>query len=117
MDIERFSDSETVSGIGHTIDRPFRVRSKSQGRSILLVDTKSKSMDDRSALSVPRQNMNAYAFSPIGLIPKVLQHMNKFSCQLFLIAPQWPRRHWYTDLLQMLVAPIRRLSNKITPYF
>ena len=64
MDIQRFSDSKTVSGIEHTIDRPFRVRSKSQGRSILLVDTKSKSMDDRSALSVPRQNMNAYAFPP-----------------------------------------------------
>ena len=51
MDIERCSDSETVSGIGHTNDRPFRVRSKSQGRSILLVDTQSKSMEDRCSLS------------------------------------------------------------------
>ena len=61
------------------------------------------------ALSVPWQNMNAYAFPPMVLIPKVLQHMKKFRCQLILIAPQWPRRHWYTDLLQMLVAPPRRL--------
>lgn len=61
------------------------------------------------ALSVPWQNMDAYAFPPISLIPKVLQHMKKFRCQLILIAPQWPRRHWYTDLLQMLVAPPMRL--------
>ena len=61
------------------------------------------------ALSVPWQNMDAYAFPPISLIPKVLQHMKKFRCQLILIAPQWPRRHWYTDLLQMLVAAPKRL--------
>lgn len=61
------------------------------------------------ALSVPWQNLDAYAFPPIALIPKVLQHMKKFHCQLILIAPQWPRRHWYTDLLQMLIAPPMRL--------
>ena len=61
------------------------------------------------ALSVSWENMEAYAFPPIALIPKVLQHMKKFHCQLILIAPQWPRRHWYTDLLQMLVACPRQL--------
>ena len=51
MDVERFSDSETVSGIGHTNDRPFRVRSELQGRSISLVATQSKSVEYRCSLN------------------------------------------------------------------
>ena len=42
------------------------------------------------------------AFPSMTLIPKVLQHL-KSSGQLILITPQWPRRSWYTDLLQMLI--------------
>ena len=37
-------------------------------------------------LSVSRENMEAYAFPPICLIPKVLQHMKRFQCQLILIS-------------------------------
>lgn len=52
--------------------------------------------------------MIAYAYFPICLIPKTLSHMKQFQCQIIFIAPQWPRRHWYTDLLQMLIdIPIR----------
>ncbi|MCG8035213.1 MAG: hypothetical protein JAZ03_23955 [Candidatus Thiodiazotropha taylori] len=61
------------------------------------------------ALSIAWENMEAYAFPPICLLPKVLQHMKKFHCQVILIAPQWPRRNWYTSLLQLLVACPRRL--------
>ena len=52
------------------------------------------------ALTISWEGMEAYAFPPICLIPKVLQHMQKFNCQIILIAPLWPRRNWYTDLLQ-----------------
>ena len=52
--------------------------------------------------------MYAYAYPPICLIPKILQYMRQFHCQIILIAPQWPMRHWYADLLQFLIAyPIR----------
>ena len=61
------------------------------------------------ALSIAWENMEAYAFPPICLVPKVLQHMKKFRCQIILIAPQWPRRNWYTDLLQMSIACPRKL--------
>ena len=61
------------------------------------------------ALSIAWENMEAYAFPPICLIPKVLQHMRKFQCHIILITPQWPRRHWYTNLLQMSVACLRKL--------
>ena len=53
--------------------------------------------------------MEAYAFPPICLVSKVLEHMSQYQCQILLIAPQWPRRHWYTSLLQKLIDYPRRL--------
>ena len=61
------------------------------------------------ALSIPWNNMEAYAFPPICLVPKVLAHIALFHCRIILIAPQWPRRHWYTNLLQSLIDYPRRL--------
>ena len=60
------------------------------------------------AFSITWNRMFAYAFPPLCLVPKVLEHMKQGQCQIVLIAPQWPRRHWYPDLLQLCVAnPIR----------
>jgi hypothetical protein len=59
------------------------------------------------ALTISWEKMYAYAYPPICLIPKILQYMRQFHCQIILIAPQWPRRHWYADLLQfLLVLPV-----------
>lgn len=56
------------------------------------------------ALTISWENMFAYAFPPLCLIPKLLSHMQQFrNCRLILIAPMWPRRHWYTEVLQNLV--------------
>ena len=60
------------------------------------------------AFSMSWNQMFAYAFPPICLILKVFQHMRLGQCQVILIAPQWPRRHWYPDLLEMCIAnPIK----------
>ena len=60
------------------------------------------------AFSMSWNQMFAVAFPPICLIPKVLQNMRLGQCQVILIAPQWPRRHWYPDLLEMCIAnPIK----------
>ena len=61
------------------------------------------------ALSIPWDGMIAYAFPPISLIPKVLEHMALYQCQLILIAPLWPRQHWYTNLLSMAIGFPRSL--------
>ena len=63
------------------------------------------------ALSIQWESMEAYAFPLITLIPKVLQHMKRFQCKLILIAPPWPRRSWYTDLLQMLIDFSKEATN------
>ena len=65
------------------------------------------------ALTISWEGMFAYAFPPICLIPRVLEHMKQFRCRLILIAPQWPRRHWYTTLLQMCVAEPIRLPYRV----
>ena len=69
-------------------------------------DKKALAVD---ALSILWEGMMPHAFPPICLIPKVLQHMSRFHCQILLIASQWPRRHWYTNLLQLLIAVPKRL--------
>ncbi|XP_045212562.2 uncharacterized protein LOC123563664 [Mercenaria mercenaria] len=56
------------------------------------------------ALSIAWQNIFAYAFPPVHLVPRVLQHMKQYRCKLILIAPFWPRQHWFPQLLQMLIA-------------
>ena len=54
--------------------------------------------------------MFAYAYPPICLIPKILQHITQYNCQLILIAPHWPRRHWFLNLLKLITDFQRKLS-------
>ena len=61
------------------------------------------------ALSISWEGMFAYVYPPMCLISKVLQHMEKFRCQIILIAPKWPCRHWYPGLLKFLKACPRKL--------
>jgi hypothetical protein len=44
-----------------------------------------------------------YAFPPVKLIPRVLRKIRSDQTTVILIAPRWPRRPWYSDLLSLLV--------------
>lgn len=46
--------------------------------------------------------LHAYK-SPFQKFYKILSHLKNFQCQIILFRPQWPMRHRYTDLLQMLI--------------
>ncbi|KAJ1094268.1 hypothetical protein NDU88_007346 [Pleurodeles waltl] len=50
-----------------------------------------------------------YAFPPIPLIPRVVRKIRQDRAQVILIAPDWPRRVWYSDLLQLSLCPLLRL--------
>ncbi|KAJ1168361.1 hypothetical protein NDU88_000287 [Pleurodeles waltl] len=50
-----------------------------------------------------------YAFPPIPLIPRVLRKIRQDRAQVILIALDWPRRVWYSDLLQLSLCPPLRL--------
>lgn len=58
----------------------------------------------QDALSIAWENMFVYAFPPLQLIPKVLKHFQMFNCKMILIAPHWPRQHWFPQVLQLLIA-------------
>ena len=50
--------------------------------------------------------LQAYAFPPVSLIPRVLAKLRASSgTELTLVAPHWAQRPWFTDLLQLSLAP------------
>ena len=116
MGVEQCGSPGNFSNLGHpTIDLFATFENKKavvfcswiQHPQALTVDT----------LAINWDNMLAYAYPPLTLIQKVLQHMQKFQCEIILIAPFWPKQHWYPQLLQLLVAyPLRipTIENLLT---
>ena len=100
--IQRELDDAILDHIFKIWDKPFiDLFASSQNRKMRIFCTldphpEALAMD---ALTISWEGMFAYAFPPICLIPSFLEHMKQFRCRLILIAPQWPRRHWYTTLL------------------
>ena len=62
----------------------------------------------------PWDNLQAYAFPPITIIRRVLVKLRSSrNCELTLIAPFWPQREWFPDLLELLSnVPITLSSRK-----
>ena len=51
----------------------------------------------------PWDNLQAYASPPIAIIKRVLLKLRaSHHCNLTLIAPFWPQREWFPDLLELL---------------
>ena len=71
-------------------------------------DSKALAID---ALSVSLDHIHGYAFPPVHVIPAILNKIRQFKCRIVQIAPLWPQRSWFPDLLQLLVAPPLRLPN------
>ena len=67
-----------------------------------------------NAFLQPWDNLQGYAFPPIAIIKRVLLKLRaSHNCDLTLIAPFWPQREWFPDLLELLSdipieLPIRR---------
>ena len=55
------------------------------------------------ALLQPWDDLQAYVFPPIAIIRRVLLKLRSSkNCELTLIAPFWPQRDWFPDLLELL---------------
>ena len=68
-----------------------------------LHDTMSAGTD---ALLQSWDGLQAYAFPPVPLIPRVLAKLRASSgTELTLVAPHWAQRLWFADLLQLSLAP------------
>ena len=54
------------------------------------------------AFSFRWTGIRAYTFPPFTLIPRVLHKIRGDGAQVLLIAPRWPRRSWFRDLMDLL---------------
>lgn len=57
------------------------------------------------ALSLSWTGLDAYAFPPFSLIPRVLQKARVEGPRLVLIAPMWPWMLWFTTAMELAHAP------------
>ena len=58
-------------------------------------------------------NLQAYAFPQIAIIRRVLVKLRSSkNCELTLIAPFWPQREWFPDLLELLSDVLITLSSR-----
>jgi len=55
------------------------------------------------ALQMSWEGVFGYAFPPLSLVPLALEKIRKCKCLIILIAPCWPRRSWYSQILDLLV--------------
>ncbi len=49
--------------------------------------------------------LRLYAFPPIALVPGVLERVRRDRVLLLLIAPRWPGRVWFPDIISLLEGP------------
>ena len=54
------------------------------------------------AFSIRWTGLRAYAFPPISLIPRILRKIREDEAWVVLIAPWWPKRTWFLDLVDLL---------------
>ena len=66
-------------------------------------DQKALSID---AISIDWNPIHAYAFPPFHLIQTVINKIRISQCRIVLIAPLWPDRPWFPELLGLLVSPL-----------
>ena len=65
------------------------------------------------ALTLDWTRMVAYAFPPFNLIPQVLGKISiSRHCRVLLVAPWWPQRSWFNDLLDLLIGLPRALPAR-----
>ena len=61
------------------------------------------------ALNISWKNIVGYAFPPTALLPRVVQKLLSQSCRLILIAPGWPTKPWFWDLVDLSLDHPRQL--------
>ena len=64
------------------------------------------------AFSFQWKGFRGYAFPPISLIPRILRKSWEDQARVVLIAPWWPRRNWFPELVGLLAGPPRTLPRR-----
>ncbi|CAJ0931053.1 unnamed protein product [Ranitomeya imitator] len=53
-----------------------------------------------------------YVFPPLPLLPKVIRKIKTEGVPVILVAPDWPRRAWYAELVQLVADVPLRLPDR-----
>ena len=62
------------------------------------------------ALLIPWDDLETYAFPPFALIRRIVSKLrDSVRSRMILVAPFWPQREWFPDLLDLLAAVPREL--------
>ena len=73
------------------------------------------------ALSLPWEDLDAYAFPPAAILGKVVEKLQDSPCKrIILIAPGWPNMPWFCNLLAMssqIPLSLPNLPNLLTQPF
>ena len=73
------------------------------------------------ALSLPWEDLDAYAFPPAAILGKVVEKLQDSPCKrIILIAPGWPNMPWFWDLVAMssqIPLSLPNLPNLLTQPF
>ena len=90
---------------GLSINRPVCHTSEPQAATICVTHTGSEGAINRCHLD-GLECIHAYAFPPFHLIQTVINKVRISQCRIVLIAPLWPDRPWFPELLGLLVSPL-----------
>ena len=70
------------------------------------------------ALSLPWEDLDAYAFPPAAILGEVVEKLQDCPCnRIILIAPGWPNMPWFWDLVTMSSQIPLSLPNLLTQPF
>ena len=87
-----------VGSVWHGLRRPVRLCRDNTLQDLVLPNGRGGSLG-LDALSHKWPEGLLYAFPPLQLIPQVLHRVTVGRYKVLLIAPQWPRKHWFPRLL------------------
>ena len=102
--LESGNSKQSFPDHGLSVKRPVRHTSEPQATILCVTHTGSKALSI-DALSMDWNRIHAYAFPPFHLIPAVINKIRLSQCKIVLIAPLWPDRPWFPELLSLLVSP------------
>ena len=89
---------------GLSINRPVRHMSEPQAAIICVTHTGSEGAINRCSID-GLESHTCLPFPPFHLIPAVINKIRLSQCKIVLIAPLWPDRPVFPELLSLLVSP------------
>ena len=96
----------TASCLGQAVDRPLCDVPQRETAPVLLASPGSPGrLED--AFRHPWDDLDLYAFPPFPLVGRVIARVRESSrVAMTLVAPLWPEKEWFTDLLLLTQPPL-----------